>query len=118
MEVQGGYLAERLEGMKRKYACVGDVRYKGLFSVIELVRDKDTKEPLAPFNGTSPEMGILTAHLKSKYLYTFAQLQHAVGVSAADHFARRTQHGLDIIEEALQLVDAELLSPREPILES
>ena len=52
----GAHLAARLEAMKAKYACVGDVRYKGLFSVLELVKDKATKEPLAPFNGTSPEM--------------------------------------------------------------
>ena len=61
VEAQGAHLAQRLEDMKQQYACVGDVRYKGLFSVIELVRDKATKEPLAAFNGTSPEMGILPA---------------------------------------------------------
>ncbi|MCV5246086.1 aspartate aminotransferase family protein, partial [Escherichia coli] len=71
VERQGEYLASRLEAMKRKYACVGDVRYKGLFSVLELVRDKATKEPLAPFNGTSPEMAKLAAHLKSKHVYAF-----------------------------------------------
>ena len=57
--------------MKGRYACVGDVRSIGLFSVIELVKDKATKAPLAPFNGTSPEMGALAAYLKSQHLYAF-----------------------------------------------
>ena len=48
VETQGAYLAQRLASMKQCFACVGDVRAIGLFSVIELVKDKTTKEPLAP----------------------------------------------------------------------
>src|SRR5436305_9579118 len=73
VEIQGRYLAARLCEMKDRYTCVGDVRYKGLFSVIELVRDKETKEPLAPFAGTSKEMSDLAALLKSKRLYAFSR---------------------------------------------
>ncbi len=36
VERQGAYLAGRLEAMKDKYACIGDVRYKGLFSMLSL----------------------------------------------------------------------------------
>ena len=43
-----------LEELKAKHACVGDVRYKGLFSAIELVRSKETREPLVPY-GKDPE---------------------------------------------------------------
>jgi taurine--2-oxoglutarate transaminase len=42
----GLVLGEGLEEIKKKHSTVGDVRYIGLFSVIELVRDRDTKEPL------------------------------------------------------------------------
>src|SRR5438270_3413848 len=52
VERQGAYLADRLLAMKDRFACVGDVRFKGLFSVLELVKDKETKEPLAPFAGS------------------------------------------------------------------
>ena len=101
----GAYLGERLEAMRMKYACVGDVRYKGLFSVIELVRDKDTKEPLAPFNGTSPEMGKLAGYIKSKHVYAFSRFNMIwicppLNISKADLDA-----GLAIYEEALALVD-------------
>jgi taurine--2-oxoglutarate transaminase len=42
----GKILGERLEEIKKKHPSVGDVRYIGLFSVIELVKDRETKEPL------------------------------------------------------------------------
>ena len=40
--------------MKEKHPSVGDVRYIGLFSAIELVKDKKTKEPLVEY-GIDPE---------------------------------------------------------------
>jgi 4-aminobutyrate aminotransferase-like enzyme len=41
----GGYFRERLEGLKEKYAVIGDVRGMGLMQALELVRDRETKEP-------------------------------------------------------------------------
>lgn len=41
----GGYLRQRLEELKEKYAVIGDVRGLGLMQGIELVRDRETKEP-------------------------------------------------------------------------
>lgn len=50
----GIILGNILEDLKKKHACVGDVRYIGLFSGIELVKNKDTKEPLVPY-GKDPD---------------------------------------------------------------
>jgi taurine---2-oxoglutarate transaminase len=105
VELEGRYLASRLEAMKRKYACVGDVRYKGLFSVIELVKDKASREPLAPFNGSSPEMAKLAAHLKTKHLYAFSRFNMLWVCPPLIIKESELGQGLDIIEEALLLVD-------------
>jgi taurine-pyruvate aminotransferase len=43
----GVYLNERLRDLQDKYAIIGDVRGKGLFAGMELVKDRDTKEPVA-----------------------------------------------------------------------
>ena len=43
--VVGGYFRERLEGLKEKYTVIGDVRGMGLMQALELVRDRETKEP-------------------------------------------------------------------------
>jgi taurine--2-oxoglutarate transaminase len=108
VEQQGRYLASRLEAMKTKFHCVGDARYKGLFSVLELVKDKATREPLAPFNGTSPEMSKLAAHLKSKRLYAFSRFNMLWICPPLIINEDELRLGLDIIEEALTLVDAAL----------
>ena len=108
VERQGRYLASRLEAMKHKYACVGDVRYKGLFSVLELVKDKASREPLAPFNGSGPEMAKLAAHLKSKHLYAFSRFNMLWVCPPLIISENELSHGLDIIEQALVLVDQAL----------
>ena len=108
VERQGRYLASRLEAMKRKYACVGDVRYKGLFSVLELVKDKASREPLAPFNGSGPEMAKLASHLKSKHLYAFSRFNMLWVCPPLIISENELSHGLDIIEQALVLVDQAL----------
>ncbi|QLG13186.1 aminotransferase class III-fold pyridoxal phosphate-dependent enzyme (plasmid) [Deinococcus sp. D7000] len=101
----GAYLGQRLEAMKARYACVGDVRYKGLFSVLELVRDKATKEPLAPFGGTSPEMGQLAAHLRSKHVYAYSRFNFLWVCPPLVITKDELDAGLDVYEEALALVD-------------
>ncbi len=49
VNASGKVLGEELEALKSKYEIVGDVRYIGLFSAIELVRDRETKEPLVEY---------------------------------------------------------------------
>jgi 4-aminobutyrate aminotransferase-like enzyme len=43
--VVGAYFRERLEELKAKYVVIGDVRGMGLMQALELVRDRETKEP-------------------------------------------------------------------------
>jgi len=110
VEKQGAYLAARLESMKGRYACVGDVRSIGLFSVIELVKDKATKAPLAPFNGTSPEMGALAAYLKSQHLYAFMRFNMLWICPPLIITQQQLEEGLKIVEQGLQIVDQKLAS--------
>jgi taurine--2-oxoglutarate transaminase len=69
------------------------------------VRDKITKEPLAPYNGTSPEMARLNAYLKSRYLYTYGRFNVFIVVPPLIIKREELEYGLDIIEEALAEVD-------------
>jgi taurine--2-oxoglutarate transaminase len=68
----GRLMAERLAALEQKHACVGAVRSIGLFGIVELVRDRKTREPLA-FNGTSPEMTALSKFFRDEGLYTFVR---------------------------------------------
>ena len=56
-----------------RHPSVGATRSIGLFGVIELVRNRQTMEPLAPFNGTSPEMAALAAFFREHGLFTFVR---------------------------------------------
>jgi taurine-pyruvate aminotransferase len=42
----GEYMLDKLNGLKEKHALIGDVRGKGLFTGLELVKDRETKEPV------------------------------------------------------------------------
>jgi taurine---2-oxoglutarate transaminase len=70
-------MGEVMKGMhdelKRKHPSVGDTRSIGLFGIIELVRNRTTMEPMAPFNGTSPEMQALAKFFREEGLYTFVR---------------------------------------------
>src|ERR1022692_2908380 len=44
-DVVGGYLRKRLDELKEKHAVIGDVRGMGLMQALELVKDRQTKEP-------------------------------------------------------------------------
>ena len=50
---RGVLMRELLQGLERKHAIVGATRNIGLFGIVELVKNRETREPLAPFNGTS-----------------------------------------------------------------
>ena len=58
----GKVLKAKLEAMKDKHPCVGDVRAIGFFSSVELVKSKETKEPLVPY-GSDPQ-GVMKGILK------------------------------------------------------
>ncbi len=59
----GNIMKARLEQMKEKHACIGDVRGRGLVMGVELVKDKQTKEPAPDLTGklidVAAELGLL-----------------------------------------------------------
>ncbi len=62
-----------LTDLAARHPSVGAVRSIGLFGVVELVRNRKTLEPIAPFNGTSPEMQALGKFFRNEGLYTFVR---------------------------------------------
>ena len=52
--VVGGYFRSKLEELKAKYPLIGDVRGMGMMQGLELVRDRQTKEP-APAEATQSD---------------------------------------------------------------
>jgi len=70
---QGKVLGELLDEIERKHPCVGQVRYIGLFSAVELVKNKETREPLVPFNNDSEGlMNKIIGMLKTEGFSTYS----------------------------------------------
>jgi taurine--2-oxoglutarate transaminase len=69
----GKVMARMLAELQAKHPSVGDVRSIGLFGIVELVRNRATMEPMAPFNGSSPEMQALGRFFREHGLYTFVR---------------------------------------------
>jgi len=93
----GRYLGQRLEEMKARHPSVGDVRYLGLFSAIELVKDRATKEPLpsAPLN----------KFLREKGLFSFLPLNLIFITPPLCITQAQLDEGLEIVDQALQIAD-------------
>jgi len=69
----GAVMRQLLDDLARKHPSVGAARSIGLFGLVELVRDRAKKVPLAPFNGTSDEMAALGKFFRQEGLYTFVR---------------------------------------------
>jgi len=69
----GALMADLMTDLQLRHPSVGAARSIGLFGLIELVRDRSTKIPMAPFNGTSDEMVALGKHFRQEGLYTFVR---------------------------------------------
>jgi len=69
----GDVMRSLMQELAGRHPSVGAVRSIGLFGIVELVRNRATMEPMAPFNGTSPEMQALGKHFREQGLYTFVR---------------------------------------------
>jgi taurine--2-oxoglutarate transaminase len=91
----GKYLGKRLEEIKGKHASVGDVRYIGLFSALELVKDRKSKEPIDPLSD-------IQKVLRAEGLFTFNFHNILFVVPPLCITETQLEEGLQIIEKALE----------------
>ena len=102
----GEALGERLEEMKKVHPSVGDVRYIGLFSAVELVKDKETREPLVPY-GKDPEgiMGRLIGELKKRGFMTYSHENMIIIAPPLIITAEQIKEELKKLDEVLYIAD-------------
>ena len=107
----GKVLGEKLEEMKAAHLSVGDVRYIGLFSAVELVKNKGTKEPLVPY-GKDPEgiMGKIIGKLKAKGFMTYSHENMILIAPPLIITEQQLLEELAKLDEVLENVDSEYIS--------
>jgi taurine--2-oxoglutarate transaminase len=104
-------MAQHLDAIKDRHPTVGNVRGLGLFWVIELVKDRDTREPLVPWNAKPSDLGptpALSRYLREHGLHTFVKWNWVFVVPPLCINAEQIAEGLSIIDSALQIADDSL----------
>ena len=97
----GVVMKDLLAALEAKHPLVGAVRSIGLFGIVELVKDRETMEPLAPFNGTSEPMNRLRRIFREEGLYTFVRMNTFFANPPLIITEEELRHGFDIIDRAL-----------------
>lgn len=102
----GKLLGEKLEAIKAAHQCVGDVRYIGLFSAVELVKDKTTKEALVPY-GKDPDgvMGKILGLLSERRFMTYSHENVIIIAPPLIITAEQLADELLKLDEVLSIVD-------------
>jgi taurine---2-oxoglutarate transaminase len=104
----GKYMDEQLEKLKQKHPSVGDWRNTGLLGCIELVKNRQTKEPMAPFNAKPDEMAVMNKvanKIKELGMYTFVRWGYIFVAPPLIVTKAQIDEGLAIISEAIKIAD-------------
>jgi taurine--2-oxoglutarate transaminase len=99
----GKHLGQRLEELKIKHPSIGDVRYIGMFSALELVRNRETKEPMdiTPLKNFMVEHGV--------YMFNFKNILFVVPPLVITK--EQIDEGLNLLDEGLaELMDTQISS--------
>ena len=97
-----------LEKIKAKHPSVGDVRGLGVFWAIELVKNRETREPLVPFNAAGADakpMTDLVVACKERNLWPFTHFNRMHVVPPCNTPVEDIEAGLAIIDEVLDIAD-------------
>ncbi len=98
-------LGPGLRELAERHPVVGEVRGLGVFWALDLVSDRATREPLAPYGGSSPAMGALVAECKKRGLLPFTNFNRLHVVPPCTIADTEAKDGLAVLDEVLTLVD-------------
>jgi taurine--2-oxoglutarate transaminase len=107
----GKYMDAKVEGLKIKHPSIGDWRNTGLLGCIELVKNRKTKEPMAPFNAKPEEMKVMNkvaARLKDLGMYTFVRWNYIFIAPPLCINKEQIDEGLTMISDAITIADNEV----------
>jgi taurine--2-oxoglutarate transaminase len=94
------------EALMAKHPSVGRVRNIGLFGILELVKSRDTMEPLSPFNVMNETMQAVNGALLERRLYTMIRFNGIMTNPPLCITEEQLEEGFAIVDEALEVADA------------
>ncbi len=104
----GNYMKQQVEKLKEKHPSIGDYRTTGLLGCIELVKNRKTKEPMAPWNATADEMVVMNkvnAKLLELGLFTFVRWNYIFTAPPLCINKDEMDEALEIVSKAIAVAD-------------
>ena len=108
----GKYIDSEMERFKQEHPSIGDWRNTGLLGCIELVKNRKTKIPMAPFNAKPDEMIVMNkvaAKIRELGMYTFVRWSYVFIAPPLIITKEQVDEGLAIIREAISIADGEVV---------
>ena len=96
--------------MQKKHPSVGAVRSIGLFGIFELIRNRTSMQPMAPFNGTSEEMAALGKFFRENGLYTLVRWNTFYTNPPLCINEQQMREAFTIIDKGLEITDRAVIS--------
>lgn len=107
---RGKELGEILENFREVHSCVGEVRYIGLFSAVELVKSKSERKPLVEFNSDPDNiMSQITGKLAEEGFWTYSHENILIIAPPLIITAQQLRDAMKIMDKVLDWVDSNLI---------
>jgi taurine--2-oxoglutarate transaminase len=101
----GKVLKRMLTDLGEAHPSVGEVRNIGLFGILELVKDRKTKEPMTPWNGSSPEMTALKTFCLDHGLFLYTHWHTVLIIPPLIITEEQLKEGFEVLDKALEITD-------------
>jgi taurine--2-oxoglutarate transaminase len=102
----GPVLNRMLTDLGESHPSIGDVRTIGLFGILELVKNRKTKEPMAPWNSTSSEMLAFRKFCLDHGLFLYTHWHTVLIIPPLIISKEQLAEGIEILDEALKITDS------------
>lgn len=106
----GAYLDQKMLDLMEKHPSIGDWRNTGMMGCLELVKNRETKEPMAPWNAKGHEMGAM-ADVKKKIaelgMFTFVKWNFIFVMPPLIITKEQIDDGIEILSQAIAIADKE-----------
>lgn len=101
----GARFHQMLADLGEQHPSVGEARSIGLFGVLELVRDRRTRQPMAPYNGSSPEMAALRKYMLDHGVFLYTHWHTVLIIPPLIITEEQLAEGFSVLDQALEITD-------------
>lgn len=106
----GAYIESQVENMKERHPSIGDFRNTGLLGCIELVKNRETKEPITLWNAKPHQMDVtnkMAGKIRELGMFTFVRWNYIFICPPLIITKEQVDEGLEIISQAIAIADQE-----------